>query len=96
MVLCYSDALSESEDADGRQLGCDGVLRLVSELGVHQPADLIPAMIRRIGEIDPDSLQRDDTTLLLCEATGSGPPLKNSLLAPFRLLGPVADKTSLG
>ncbi|GAA5507435.1 hypothetical protein Rcae01_02891 [Novipirellula caenicola] len=96
MVLSYSDAVSESKDADGQQLGCDGVLRLVSELGVSNPADLIPALVRRIDEIDPRSLERDDTTLLLCEATGSATPLKNSLLAPFRLFGQVADKTELG
>ena len=96
MVLSYSDAVSESEDADGQQLGCEGVLRLVSELDVSNSADLIQALIRRIGEIDPRGLERDDTTILLCEATGSRTPLKNSLLAPFRLLGPVGDKTELG
>lgn len=96
MVLSYSDAVSEAEDADGQQLGCEGVLHLVAELDVSNPADLIPAVTRRIGEIAPRSLEKDDTTILLCEATGDGTPLKNSLLAPFRLLGPVRDKTELG
>lgn len=96
MVLSYSDAVSEAEDADGKQLGCEGLLHLVSELDAGNPPDLIPALTRRIGDIAPRSLERDDTTILLCEATGSLTPLKDSLLAPFRLLGPVIDKTELG
>ncbi len=71
-------------------------LRLISELDVSNLDDLIPTLIRQIGEIDPRCLEKDDTTLLLCEATGSRTPLKNSLLAPFRFFGPVGDKTQLG
>ncbi|TWU31326.1 PP2C family protein-serine/threonine phosphatase [Novipirellula artificiosorum] len=96
MVLSYSDAVSESEDANGQQLGCEGVLRMVADLNSDQPADLISAILQRIGQIDVRSLERDDTTILLCEATGSRTPLKNSLLAPFRLLGRVSDQTELG
>ncbi len=96
MVLSYSDAVTESENANERQLGCEGILQLVSDLDVSNPSELIPALIRRIGEIAPRSLERDDTTILLCEATGKGTPLRNSLLAPFRLLGQVSDRTELG
>lgn len=96
MVLSYSDAVSEAEDADGQQLGCDGVLRLVSGLEFSEPAEIIPAIIQQISDVDPRNLEGDDATLLLCEATGSPTPLKNSLLAPFRLLGSVADRTELG
>ncbi len=92
MVLSYSDALIESEDADGQQLGCDGLLSLVSNLDFACPTEIIPAIVR---ELDSENLDGDDTTLLLCEATGSRTPLKNSILAPFRLLGSVDDKTEL-
>ncbi|QDT09028.1 Phosphoserine phosphatase RsbU [Planctomycetes bacterium K23_9] len=95
MVLSYSDALSESEDSDGEPLGCDGVLQLVSQLDTREPANLIPDLIRQIGELNPCNLEHDDMTVLLCEANGSGTPLKDSLLAPFRLLRNVADKTNI-
>ena len=48
MVLGFSDAVTESQDADGRQLGRQGVLRLVRELKVADPTELIPALIERI------------------------------------------------
>ncbi len=96
MVLSYSDAVSESEDADGQQLGCEGVLRLVADLDASNPAELIPGLIQRLGELDAQNLENDDTTILLCEATGSKTPLKNSLLAPFRILGRVSVQTDLG
>ena len=95
MVLSFSDAVTESEDADGQQLGRAGVLRLVSDLQVSHPDDVIPALINRIGELDPRSLERDDTTIVLCQATGHGTPLANSLLAPFRFFRHVRDKTDL-
>jgi sigma-B regulation protein RsbU (phosphoserine phosphatase) len=93
LVLCFSDAVTESLGSDGRQLGREGVLQLVRELDVARPADLVPALIERIERLSADNLSQDDATLLLCEATGGGSTLKANLLAPFRLLGPVSDRT---
>lgn len=95
MVLSYSDAITESENAEGVQLGCDGILKLISDLDFKDASDVIPSLIDRITEFDPRSFERDDTTILLCEATGSRTPLTNSLLAPFRILRAVDDKTEL-
>jgi serine phosphatase RsbU (regulator of sigma subunit) len=96
MVLGFSDAVTESQDSDGQQLGRQGVLRLVRELKVADPTEMIPALIERIMSLADDNLKQDDTTILLCQATGGGPSLRNNLLAPFRLLGQVADRTELG
>jgi serine phosphatase RsbU (regulator of sigma subunit) len=96
MVLCFSDAVTESQDAEGRQLGRPGVLRLVRDLKIADPAEVIPSLLEQITGLRDDNLTQDDTTILLCQATGGGPSLQDNLLAPFRLLGLVADRTRLG
>lgn len=95
MVLSFSDAVTESQDSDGRQLGRQGVLRLASELKMADSADFIPLLIERITSLAEDNLKQDDATILLCQATGRGPSLRDNLLAPFRLFGQVADRTEL-
>jgi sigma-B regulation protein RsbU (phosphoserine phosphatase) len=95
MVLSFSDAVTESQDTEGRQLGEAGVLRLVRELKVQRAEDVIPALVERITALDENNLAQDDVTLLLAQATGSGPPLKNSLISPFRFLGRVTDRTEV-
>lgn len=96
MVLGFSDAVTESHDTEGRQLGRQGVLRLVRELKVADPANLIPALLERITGLAVDNLKQDDVTMLLFQATGGGPTLRDNLLAPFRFFGQVADQTDLG
>ena len=96
MVLSFSDSLIESEDSDGNQLGVQGILHLVSEIDASSPNQIIPALVRQIGKFRPNNLDQDDTTILLCQVTGSTTPVANSLLAPFRLLGTVNDATDIG
>jgi sigma-B regulation protein RsbU (phosphoserine phosphatase) len=95
MVITFSDALIESEDGDGQQLGVSGILKLVSENQFEHPGQIIPTLIMRIGEFREVNLDQDDTTILLCRATGKATPIKNSLLAPLRLFGSVNDATEL-
>lgn len=96
MVLSFSDAVTESEDANGRQLGQSGVLRLLRDLPAKKdPEVVLPAIVEAIKARSADNLNQDDATLLLCQATGDSPSLKNNLLAPFRLLSSVADHTNL-
>lgn len=95
MVLSFSDAVTESEDANGRQFGREGVLRLVRELSVTEPDEVIPALIKRIRGLADNNLKQDDATLFLCQATGGAPSTTNNLLAPFRLFRPVIDRTRL-
>ena len=95
MVLSFSDAVTESEDGNGRQIGSTGILRLARELELTKPDLVIPALVKRLTSLADGNLQQDDATLLLIQATGGGPSLKNNLLSPFRLLGPVVDRTKL-
>ncbi len=96
MVLSFSDAVTESEDGFGRQLGTEGVLTLLRAASVTAAEDVIPSLVDRISCLAPSNLKLDDATLLLCQATGDGPSLRNQLLAPVRFFGPVADRTNLG
>jgi serine phosphatase RsbU (regulator of sigma subunit) len=93
-LFCYSDAVTESADASGSQLGQAGLLRLVQSLRA-EPEDLIPELVERLKHLSADNLEQDDVTLIVCQATGGAPTLKENLLAPFRLLGPVTDRTVL-
>ncbi|MDC0937108.1 PP2C family protein-serine/threonine phosphatase, partial [Pirellulales bacterium] len=95
MVLSFSDAVTESHDADGRQLGEAGVLRLVRKLDVQDSEELIPALVKRIRELRDSNLRQDDATFLLGQATGGGPSLRNNLLAPLRFMGRITDRTEI-
>ncbi|MEM8681648.1 MAG: SpoIIE family protein phosphatase [Planctomycetota bacterium] len=95
MVLSFSDAVTESKSESGRPLGAQGVLGLVHELDATTPGSIIPQLTARLRELHPGNLQDDDVTLLLMQSTGGGASLKNNLLAPFRLLGPVTDRTQI-
>ena len=52
-VMTYTDALIESSDADGEQLGEDGVLRLLRLLGNAEPEKLIAELLGEIAERYP-------------------------------------------
>jgi sigma-B regulation protein RsbU (phosphoserine phosphatase) len=95
MVLSFSDAATESEDRDGRQLGVAGVLRLVRELGLQDSEEVIPSLVERIRELSDSNLRQDDATFILGQATGGGPSLKKNLLAPLRFMGQITDRTKL-
>jgi serine phosphatase RsbU (regulator of sigma subunit) len=97
LILFFSDAVTESLDADGGMLGMDGLLRLIAPLDAASPAELLPRLLSALRSCHPDnSLVHDDLTLVLLEATGTSTKLVDNLLALFRLLGPVGDSTKLG
>ena len=76
-VLSYTDALMESNDANGDMLGENGVLRIARLLGDLEPEKLIEALLREIAERYPENLSDDDVTVLLVRAP-SGRPLRFS------------------
>jgi hypothetical protein len=94
MVLCYSDAIIESETPAGSMLGTTGLLNLLADLDDPRPADLIARLLAQIQSFSPANNFQDDTTMMLCWATDQRATTKNNLLAPFRMLGTVSDKTS--
>jgi sigma-B regulation protein RsbU (phosphoserine phosphatase) len=72
-VLSYTDALIESNDADGEMLGEQGVLRIARLLGDIEPEKLIDALLREIADRFPENLSEDDVTVFLVRANGSAP-----------------------
>ena len=72
-VLSYTDALIESNDADGEMLGEQGVLRIARLIGDLNPENLIDALLREIADRFPENLSEDDVTVFLVRANGSAP-----------------------
>jgi len=69
-VLSYTDALIESNDADGEMLGEDGVLRIVRLLGDMEPQKLTETLLVEIAERYSENLSADDVTVLVVRANG--------------------------
>lgn len=95
LLLCFSDAATESLDASGEQLGTQGVLEIVSALDASRPEECVPELLRCIDSKNPENPHLDDMSIILVQATGSGTPLMNNLLAPFRWARGVRDRTRL-
>jgi phosphoserine phosphatase RsbU/P len=72
-LLSYTDALIESFDANGEMLGESGLLRIVRLLGDLEPSELIPTLLREIGERYPQNLSEDDVTVMVVRANGREP-----------------------
>ncbi len=87
-VVTYTDALIESSDADGEELGENGVLRLLKLLGNAQPEKLITELLGEIAERYPENLSTDDVTVLLLRANGGAQSL--TLGDKFRAMGRMA------
>ncbi len=69
-IISYTDALTESCDADGQMLGEEGLLRIVKLLGEVPAENLIAALLQEISERYPKNLSADDVTLLVVRANG--------------------------
>ena len=95
LVLCVSDAFTESSDADGAMLGSKGLLSIVEQLDVSRPADVIPGLLERVELQRRGNLSRDDATILLFRANGTSPSMTSNLLAPWRFLCGVRDRTNI-
>jgi sigma-B regulation protein RsbU (phosphoserine phosphatase) len=89
LVLCYTDSLTESYDADGQMLGQAGLLRVIQEEAVGEPSTFVPRLLDRIGGLRLGNLQNDDVTALLFRPNGSASTksLTVRLMAPIRLAG---------
>ena len=69
-LVCYTDALIESRDADGEMLGEEGLLRITNLLGDVPAEKLIPSLLQEIAERFAKNLDEDDVTLLVVRANG--------------------------
>lgn len=91
LLLGYTDALIESVGADGQMLGVEGLLALLQHSPTERPSEVVPWLIGQLRSFHEANLKQDDATVLLLRPTGRSIPMKDNLLAPFRLLRGVSD-----
>jgi sigma-B regulation protein RsbU (phosphoserine phosphatase) len=88
-VLCYTDALIESNGADGEMLGESGLLKIVRLLAnrgaPESPQEVVAKLIAEIEARYPENLTEDDVTLLVVKANGRG--IRYSNAEKIRALG---------
>lgn len=87
LVLCYTDSLIESLDADGELLGLDGLIRIARSRDAGEPLKLIPSLLAAVRAEHAGNLEDDDVTVLLFRPTGTGGagPLGRRLMSPVRV-----------
>lgn len=70
-LMAFTDAIIESQDADGEVFGEEGVLRLLQLMGdvEVEPAQLIRTLLAEIDARYPDNLAQDDVTVLVARCT---------------------------
>jgi phosphoserine phosphatase RsbU/P len=95
MLLCYTDAFSESRAADGTILGVDGLLAIVAAIQETEGSTFLAKVVKTIRSLHPENLKQDDATILLIRANGKRTSIRDNLLAPFRLLGRVSDTSGI-
>jgi sigma-B regulation protein RsbU (phosphoserine phosphatase) len=88
LVLCYTDALIESCDAEGQPLGRRGLHNMVKTIDASESMTFIPTLLDNIQRQADGNLTNDDATVLLFRPNGMGQrlPLREKLLVPGRLL----------
>jgi hypothetical protein len=88
LLLCYTDALTESHAANGVMLGEQGLLEIVQSLGEVEPAKLIDRLVTTIAGLHESNLSEDDATVLLLRPTGAVElaPLRERLRGLGRLV----------
>jgi serine phosphatase RsbU (regulator of sigma subunit) len=95
LVLCYTDAFSEAAGSDDRMLGVEGLLSVISAIQLTPTETFISRVIDSMRSLRPGNLEEDDATILLFRANGKRSSVRDNLLAPFRLLGPVDDESRI-
>lgn len=91
LLLAYTDAFTESAGPAGELLGVQGLLALVRQSPVEQPSELIPWLTQQLRQYRETNLTQDDATALLLHPTGRRIPMKDNVLAPFRMLRGVTE-----
>lgn len=86
LLLCYTDALSESRDSSGKYIQTNGLVDILQSLDGVQPKELIGRLLKCLESASPGNLDRDDVTVMLFEATTKAVSFSDSLLAPWRFL----------
>lgn len=85
-LLVYTDAFSESQDAQGAMLSPQKLREVMNEAGPASSEEVLPQLMHRLREWNPANLTQDDATAILMEPTGHRIPLTQNLLAPWRMI----------
>lgn len=94
-LVAYSNALTEARDPAGHTIGVDGVLERLRQLGFANSPSLPRDLLNSIRRARSGNLEQSDATVLAFQATERATTWRDALLAPFRLLGPVNDRTQI-
>lgn len=92
MILAYTDGVTEARVAGGRLLETQGLLNLLQTLDATRPDQLLNSLLTALQDQATAPIG-DDLSLLLACADGSRASWWNTILAPFRLVQPVTDRT---
>lgn len=74
IVVMYTDSLIEARGADGEQLGEDGLLALVQDLGPVEVDSLTDRILLAVDGYRGGSLSDDDQTILVLRHNAGDPP----------------------
>ena len=75
MLVCYTDALSESRRPDGEMFGPEGLLEIAAAVGKVPPENFIDAFLSHIAKTYEGNLAGDDVTVLLLRPNGRSPKI---------------------
>jgi sigma-B regulation protein RsbU (phosphoserine phosphatase) len=88
LILFYTDALIEANDAAGAMLGTKGLLAALASLNAGAPETLIPRLLAAVEAGEGGNVLADDTTLMLLRANDlrAGSSFMEGLRATGRVL----------
>jgi serine phosphatase RsbU (regulator of sigma subunit) len=69
MVLCYTDALTESHTAEGELLGEQRLVEMVRNVEIKDPRQFVGELLAGIEAMHPGNLAADDVTVLLLRSS---------------------------
>ena len=97
MFLLYTDAFIESAIGvnENELLGIQGVLEILNGQPEREPDEVIPFLREHVGSMASGNLTNDDASLLLGSFTNTKATVRDSLLAPMRLLGEACDRSEI-
>ncbi|MCH8152202.1 MAG: serine/threonine-protein phosphatase [Planctomycetes bacterium] len=78
LVLIYTDSLIESRDAQGKQIGEDGLLQIAQGLDPKQPNKLIRDLLQAVEDHRGGAPAEDDVTILTLRHNGTLPRMTMS------------------
>jgi serine phosphatase RsbU (regulator of sigma subunit) len=86
LVLIYSDALPETQNADRQMLGDEGFLDRVRRIDATHPETFCSAVLDAVDDFRGRTPTQDDVTLVLLHHNGGRPP-RQSIGQMVRVMG---------